>query len=231
LRFAADGWDVCINARREERLRELIKSFRPGNHLICAGSYASDVVVRKMETVLKKAWGSLDVLVNCAGLGMPAAIIDSPLDEWRKPMDVMIDGAVCMTRLAARLMGKGGRIIHITSIHGERAEAGSSAYAMAKAALNQYCRGLALELASQGILVNAIAPGFINTEMSIGPDGVNELETDWFRENYVTGKHLPLRRAGTPEEVAGVAAFLAGRDASYITGQVITVDGGLTITF
>ncbi len=101
---------------------------------------------------------------------------------------------------------------------------------MAKAALNQYCRGLALELAEKGILVNAIAPGFVNTPMSV-VDGVSELEGDWFQRNYVEGHHLPLRRAGQPEEVVGVAFFLAGPDATYITGQVITVDGGLTITF
>jgi 3-oxoacyl-[acyl-carrier protein] reductase len=88
-----------------------------------------------------------------------------------------------------------------------------------------------VELAPRGILVNAIAPGFIDTEMSIRADGVNELETEWFRTNYVEGQHLPLRRAGRPEEIAGVAAFLAGPDSTYITGQVITVDGGLTITF
>ena len=105
------------------------------------------------------------------------------------------------------------------------------AAAAAKAALNQYCRALAVELGPRNILANAIAPGFIDTPMSIGPDGVSELETDWFRQNYVEGHHLPLRRAGRPEEIAGVASFLAGPDAAYITGQVITVDGGLTITF
>jgi 3-oxoacyl-[acyl-carrier protein] reductase len=102
---------------------------------------------------------------------------------------------------------------------------------MAKSALNQFCRGLAVELAPRRILVNAIAPGFINTEMSVRSDGVNELDTDWFRDNYVAGHHLPLRRAGRPEEIAGVAAFLAGPDSTYITGQLLTVDGGLTITF
>ena len=88
-----------------------------------------------------------------------------------------------------------------------------------------------MELASRRILVNAIAPGFVDTEMSVRPDGVNELETEWFRQHYVEGHHLPLKRAGRPEEIAGVAAFLAGADSTYITGQVITVDGGLTITF
>lgn len=101
---------------------------------------------------------------------------------------------------------------------------------MAKAAINQFCRSMALELADRNILVNAIAPGFVDTAMSI-VEGQNELETKWFIDNYVHNQHLPLRRAARPEEIAGVAFFLAGKDASYITGQVIIVDGGLTITF
>ena len=230
-RFAAEGCDVCVNARREARLQELVNTFPRGEHLVCPGSYDDATVVAAMEKRVRDSWGRVDVLVNCAGVGFPADAITSPLEEWRKPFDIMFNGAVRLTRLAVPLMPEGGRIIHITSIHGERAEKGSSAYAMAKAALNQLCRNLALELAPRNILVNAIAPGFIDTEMSIGPDGVNELETEWFRSNYVAGQHLPLRRAGRPEEIAGVAAFLAGPDATYLTGQIITVDGGLTITF
>jgi len=230
LRFAADGFDVCLNARREARLRELAKGFPPGNHLVCPGNYSDAAVVSAIEKEVGERWGDVDVLVNCAGVAQGAHAIDAPIEQWRQPFDTMVDGGARMTRMAVPLMPRGGRIIHITSIHGERAETGASAYAMAKAALNQFCRGLAVDLAPRGILVNAIAPGFVDTEMSIRPDGVNELETDWFRQNYVEGHHLPLRRAGRPEEIAGVAAFLAGPDATYITGQVITVDGGLTIT-
>jgi len=231
VRFAADGCDVCLNARRADRLHELLKTLPPGDHLVCPGDYSDPKVIQKMSGDLKNQWSRVDVLVNCAGVAQSADVVESSIENWRKPLDTMFEGGVRTTRLCVPLMPNGGRIVHVTSIHGGRAEPGSSAYAMAKAALNQFCRGLAVELAPRGILVNAIAPGFIDTEMSIGPDGVSELETDWFRSNYVDGHHLPLRRAGRPEEIAGVAAFLAGPDATYLTGQVITVDGGLTITF
>ena len=231
IRFASDGCDVCLNARRESRLQELMRGLSPGDHLVCPGDYSDPVVVQAMGNTVRERWGRVDVLANCAGVHRAADAVASPIEEWRRPFDVMFDGGVRVTRMAVSLMSEGGRVIHVTSIHGGRAEAGSSAYAMAKAALNQWCRGLAVELAPRGILVNAIAPGFVDTEMSIRPDGVNELDTEWFRANYVQGHHLPLRRAGRPEEIAGVAAFLAGADASYITGQIITVDGGLTITF
>jgi 3-oxoacyl-[acyl-carrier protein] reductase len=229
-RFASAGWDVCLVARREALLISLCASLPQGSHLVCAGSYDDPQTAVSLQTELKNSWGSIDALVNCAGVYMGADAVDSPLEEWRQPFDIMVNGAVYMTRLSAALMNHGGRIIHVTSIHGERVENKASSYAMAKAAINQYCRGLALELAPRNILVNAIAPGFIDTPMAV-VNGVNELESDWFRANYIDGHHLPLKRAGQPEEIAGVALFLAGPDASYITGQVITVDGGLTITF
>lgn len=229
-RFAQEGSNVCLVARRESLLEELRASLPTGNHLVISGSYDDPQTINRIDYAVSESWGQVDVLVNNAGVFMAADAVESTLEEWRKPFDLMVNGAVLMTRMAARWMSNGGRIIHVTSIHGERAEKGSSAYAMAKAAINQYCRSLALELAQRDILVNAIAPGFIDTPMSV-VNGVNELESEWFRQNYVEGHHLPLKRAGTPEEIAGVAYFLAGPDASYLTGQVITVDGGLTITF
>ena len=231
LRFAADGYDVCLNAQCADRLQQLQPTLGQGDHLLCPGDYSDPAVVERLQQLLQQRWGHLDVLINCAGVFAGADAIGSPVATWRRPFDTMIEGAIGVTRVSVPLMRADGRIIHVTSIHAGRAEVGAAAYAMAKAALNQYCRGLAVELAPQGILVNAIAPGFVDTEMSIRADGVNELTTDWFRANYVDGHHLPLRRAGRPEEIAGVAAFLAGPDATYITGQVLTVDGGLTITF
>ncbi len=229
-RFAAEGWRVCATARREASLRQLVARLPGEDHLVVAGDYAEVATADAIEALVVERWGGLDTLVNCAGVFMGGDPITTPMDEWRRPLDVMLNGAVNLTRMAVPLMADGGRIIHVTSIHGTRAERGASAYAIAKAALDQYCRSLAVDLAPRGILVNAIAPGFVDTPMSV-MDGVNELETDWFRANYVEGHHLPLRRAARPEEIAGVAWFLAGPDATYITGQVLVVDGGLTITF
>ncbi len=229
-RFAAEGWDLCVLARREAELDRLLGELPSGDHLKLVGDYACAETAGRLDALLRARWGRLDALVNCAGVFMAGDPITAPLAAWRKPLDLMLDGAVQMTRVAVPLLAAGGRVIHVTSIHGDRVERGGSAYGMAKAAINQYCRSLALELADRGILVNAIAPGFVATPMSV-VNGVNELESDWFKANYVAGHHLPLRRAGRPEEIAGVAWFLAGPDASYLTGQVITVDGGLTITF
>jgi 3-oxoacyl-[acyl-carrier protein] reductase len=231
IRFAKEGWDVCLNARRAEKLMEVKDKLAPGNHLVCPGDASTPAAGERIRTTIQEAWrGSLDALVNSIGVWMTGDAIDTPLAEWRQVFDLLVNSAVNLTRTAVPLMKSGGRVIHITSIHGTHTEAGASAYSMAKAALNQYCRSMAIDLAPKGILVNAIAPGFVETPMSI-VDGVSELESEWFKQNYAEGHHLPLRRAGQPEEIAGVAFFLAGPDATYLTGQVLTVDGGLTITF
>lgn len=230
IRFAHEGYDVCLNDIQEEKLAVILKELPEGKHLIFPGSYADEKSVIKGEEIIKRNWGSLNALINCAGLSEKTDPIRMEIERWRRIFDIMLNGCLLMTKLAVKFMKTGGRIVHISSIHGNRAEKNASSYSMAKAAINQYCRAMALELADQDILVNAIAPGFVNTAMSI-VDGQNELDSQWFKDNYVSGQHLPLRRAARPEEIAGVALFLAGKDASYITGQVITVDGGLTITF
>ena len=229
-RFAREGWDVALVARRKELLETLHLELHPGRHLVCAGSYDDPATAERLSGMIQTEWGTVNALVNCAGVFMGGDPISQPLEQWREPLDIMLNGAVYMTRATVALMPDGGRIVHVTSIHGERVEKRASAYALAKSAINHYCRALAVELAPRNILVNAIAPGFVDTPMSV-VNGINELETEWFRRFYVDGHLLPLRRAGQPEEIAGVAYFLAGPDASYLTGQVITVDGGLTITF
>lgn len=230
IRFAREGYNVCANDIQADKLSELLGELSAGNHLLFSGSYAQQEDLDRGEKLISENWGSLDVLVNCAGVSEKTDPLQMDLERWRRVFDIMVNGCVLISRLAARFMPQGGRMIHVSSIHAFRAEQFASSYAMAKSAINQYCRSMAVELADRSILVNAIAPGFVDTPMSI-VDGVSELEGEWFRRNYIDSHHLPLKRAATPDEIAGVAFFLAGKDASYITGQVITVDGGLTITF
>jgi NAD(P)-dependent dehydrogenase (short-subunit alcohol dehydrogenase family) len=230
IRFANEGFDVCVNDIQLEKLRTLLNELSEGNHLLLHGSYSENDTVLEGEKMIQQNWGSVDALINCAGVFEKTNPLEMDIDRWRIIFDTMLNGCLFMTRLAVKFMKHSGRIIHITSIHGTRAETNASSYSMAKAAINQFCRSMALELADRNILVNGIAPGFVDTAMSI-VDGQNELDSQWFMDNYVNNQHLPLRRAANPDEIAGVAFFLAGKDASYITGQVITVDGGLTITF
>lgn len=230
IRFAGEGWDVCLNDIQSDKLKVVASELAVGNHLIMEGSYADEKTILAGGAMIRDEWGSIDVLVNCAGAFRKTDAMEMDIHQWREVFDNMVNGCYLQTRMAVGFMRHGGRIIHITSIHGTRAETHASSYSMAKAAINQYCRSMALELADRNILVNAIAPGFVDTAMSI-VDGQNELESQWFRDNYVNSQRLPLRRAASPDEIAGVAFFLAGKDASYITGQVIVVDGGLTITF
>ena len=164
-RFAQEGWDVCVTARRESILRDLVGTFPPGDHLICPGDYSDPACAESMGEAIAEKWQRLDALANVAGVYLAAKVVDSPLEEWRQPLDIMINGAVYMTRMAVPWMTDGGRIIHVTSIHGGRAEANASSYAMAKAALNQFCRVLAIELAPRQVLVNATPVG-----MHPGPD-------------------------------------------------------------
>ncbi|WP_018616921.1 SDR family NAD(P)-dependent oxidoreductase [Segetibacter koreensis] len=230
LRFAHEGYDVCANDIQPAKLTALLSEFPPGHHLILKGSYADKEIIQEGEKLIRESWGSLNALVSCAGISEQTDPIAMDIERWRVIFDTMVNGCILISKLAAQFMPNGGRIIHVTSIHGTRAEFGASSYSMAKSAINQFCRSLAVQLADRNILVNAVAPGFVDTAMS-RVNGMNELESEWFKTNYVQGHHLPLRRAATADEIAGVAFFLAGKDASYITGQVITVDGGLTITF
>ena len=231
-RFATQGWRVILLARRKNLLEEIKKSRSDSEkHLAVSGDYSRpETTIRLTALLHDNGIEKIDALVNCAGISVAEPAITTPMEQWRVPLDMMLDGAVLTTRAVVPFMKNGGRIVHVTSVHAFRAEQGASAYATAKAAIGQYCRSIALELADQGILVNAVAPGFVETPMS-SVSGTSELETEWFKNDYVKGRHLPLRRAGRPEEIAGVIWFLCGPDAAYITGQTLVVDGGLTITF
>ena len=127
--------------------------------------------------------------------------------------------------------GAGGNIVNVSSIHGFRVEPLASNYDVAKGGLDQLIRVLAGELAPHGVRVNGTASGFVATALAVGPDGVNELETERFRTLYVDRRKILLAWAAAPEELAGPVLFLASEDASYVTGEVLVVDGGLSGTF
>lgn len=176
--------------------------------------------------------GPLDVLVNNAGIFEPALAVDLTLDSYRRVLAVNLHAPVFLASRAARGMSERGfgRIVNITSIHGRFGEEAALSYDVSKGGLEQATRTLAVELSRHGVLVNAVAPGFVSTRMSV-VDGKDELQSDWFKDVYVKYGKLPIRRYAMPEEIAEHVAWLASERNTYVTGQVLTIDGGLTVTF
>lgn len=230
-RFAKEGWLVMVGSSNLDAVQKVVDNLEGEGHVAAQADVSSDEQMENLKELVQEKFGTFHVLINSVGISKSVLVLDSDFSEWDRSLQVMLYGAVKSCRALVPLMEDGGRIIHITSIHHERVANGSSAYGMAKAAITQLTRSLAVELAPRNILANTIAPGFVDTPMSVKADGKNELESEWFKDNYIKYHHLPLKRAGMPEEIAGVAWFLAGPDASYMTGTVVTVDGGLTITF
>jgi NAD(P)-dependent dehydrogenase (short-subunit alcohol dehydrogenase family) len=176
--------------------------------------------------------GPLDVLCSVAGVMEPAWARDLDLASYRRVLAVNLDAPIVLAASCGRRMADRGygRIVSVTSIHGLRGEEQCLSYDVSKAGLEGGTRTLAIELGPHGVLVNALAPGFVRTRMSI-VDGQNELESEWFRTVYLENRKLPLRRAAGPEEIAAHAGWLCSEQNTYLTGQVVTVDGGVTITF
>jgi NAD(P)-dependent dehydrogenase (short-subunit alcohol dehydrogenase family) len=176
--------------------------------------------------------GPIDVLCSVAGIAEPVWAVDLDLESYRRVLAVNLDAPLFLASRCARgMIDRGyGRILSVTSIHGLRGEARALPYDASKAGLEGGTRTLAVELGPHGILVNALAPGFVDTRMAL-VEGVNELESEGFRSVYVDHGKLPLRRPARPEEIAAHAAWLCSEENTYLTGQVVTVDGGVTVTF
>ncbi len=178
----------------------------------------SEAVKNMIEQVAEK-WGKIDILVNNAGINRDTLLLRMSEDAWDAVIETNLRGAFLCTKFAVKHMMKqqGGRIISLSSVVGRVGNAGQSNYAASKGGIIAFTKSVAREMGSRNITVNAIAPGFIVTDMT------DKLSAET-RDSLLS--MIPLARLGQPEDVAELVAFLAGERAGYITGQVITIDGG-----
>jgi NAD(P)-dependent dehydrogenase (short-subunit alcohol dehydrogenase family) len=193
-----------------------------------------DASVAALAKQIDQTHGRCEILVNNAAIGADTNIETMKMEEYQRIIRVNQDGAVRMTMAFVPLLKKAGdgrRILNIASIQGLRGWPNQLAYATAKGAIVNFTRALACDLAPHNIMVNAIAPGFVDTPMSILPDGSHEYDADWFRDIYVKHGRIPMRRFGKPADMAGPAFFLCSDDSQYVTGQILSVDGGASATF
>ncbi len=235
LEMSREGAVPVLIDRNPETLEQL------AGEIVRAGGICShhsfdvtdyDAYSRAISEIVKRH-GRIDTLVNNAGIN-PAtrSILDDTLEEWRRTIAVNLEAVYMGSKLVAPVMAAqhGGRIIHISSIQGFASSGLCGSYNAAKGALIAYTKSMAVELAPYNILVNAVAPGFMVTPMSV-VNGVDETTTPEFIDWYIDKRKIPLGRSGQPEDVAGTVVFLASNYCRYMTGQLLVVDGGLMSTF
>lgn len=233
-RFAAEGAHVVVADIDAAGAAQVAATLGPAA-VAARVDIADPASVAALAATVEARFGRCEILVNNAAILDTAGVDAMSFSHYRAVMDVNQDGAIRVTLALLPLMrraGAGRRILNIASIQGVRGTRDSLAYATAKGALVNFTRALACDLADDGILVNALAPGFVDTRMAQLPDGAgHEHATDWFREIYVRHGRIALRRPGQPADIAGPAFFLCSDDARYVTGQILLVDGGLSATF
>lgn len=221
--LAAEGANVVVNYASSSTAAEAVvkEITEAGGQAIAIQADVSklDQVETLVNGTLEK-FGRVDILVNNAGITRDALLLRMKPEDWQAVIDLNLTGVFLCTRAVSKVMlkQKSGRIISITSVAGQMGNPGQANYSAAKAGVIGFTKTVAKELASRGITVNAIAPGFIATDMT------NNLKSDDIL------KYIPLGRYGEPEEIAGMARFLAADSAAaYITGQVFNVDGGMVM--
>jgi 3-oxoacyl-[acyl-carrier protein] reductase len=222
LRFAAEGADCVLWARTApEELAEEIRAMGRRATAVAVDVSDADAVEAAVKSAVAE-FGKIDILVNNAGITDDGLLLRMKLEQWQRVLDVNLTGAFHCTKAVARpmLKGGGGRIINITSVVGQMGNAGQANYAASKAGLIGFTKSIAKELGSRNVTVNAIAPGFITTDMTADlGDEAREALT----------KIIPLGTLGEAEDIAHAAAYLASDGARYVTGQVLNVDGGLVM--
>ena len=226
LRLAREGADLALLARSEEGLSGVVAESRDIYRERRVLPIACDVgVAGKVQEAIEKITGELgriDILVNNAGITRDNLLLRMSEEEWDEVLAVNLKSVFNLSKAVARhmLRSRSGRIVNVTSVVGLIGNAGQANYAASKGGMIAFTFSLARELASRGITVNAVAPGFIDTDMTAA---MPEEARKSFSEK------IPLGRFGSPEDVAEVVVFLSGPSAGYITGEVIRVDGGLAI--
>ena len=225
LCLAAEGARVAINYAGNVKAAEEVKASieaAGGTAILCQADIADSAAVEAMIADVVKEFGAIDILVNNAGITRDTLLMRMKDEDFAKVLDTNLKGVFYCTKAVSKLMMKkrAGRIINMASVVGLVGNAGQTNYAAAKAGVIGFSKSAAKELASRGITVNVVAPGFIGTDMTAGlPESVKEkMLTD-----------IPLGRMGEPEDVASAVLFLASDQASYITGQVVNVDGGMVM--
>ena len=187
------------------------------------GDVADPETAGRIGAAVLAEFGRIDILVNNAGVIRDGLFVRMEPSAWREVLATNLDGTFYFCKAVAEQMvfkQRSGRIVNISSVAGSHVNAGQTNYAASKGAINAFTRSLAVELGSRNVTVNAVAPGFIETDMS---EAVRNKAGD------IIKKAIPLNRLGIPDDIANVVLFLCGPAASYITGQVITVDGGLSL--
>jgi NAD(P)-dependent dehydrogenase (short-subunit alcohol dehydrogenase family) len=220
--FVREGAKVALFGRRQHRLEQAAMDIGNGTLAVVGDITKKEDSARLVKATLD-TFKQIDILVNNAGIIAEAAVHESDDNLWDEVMNTNLNGAFRLTRevIKAMLSRKSGNIINISSILGMVARSGTAAYSASKGALDQLSRVIAVEYANNGIRSNSVNPGMIETEM------IAEMKRD---EELVAEvkKGYPMKRFGTPEEVAQACLFLASDEASYITGAVLAVDGGYT---
>ncbi len=222
-RLQEEGARVTIAGRSKKTLDEAVKTI--GNGVLAVQTDVAKLAdIDKLYAEVSKKFGKIDVLFVNAGVAKFAPLADTSESLYDEQFDINIKGAYFTIQKALPLLNDGASIILNTSVAGSTGMAGASAYSATKAALRSLARTAAAELVDRGIRVNTVAPGPIVTPI-FGRTGLPQEAIDDFAKSVLT--KVPMKRFGQPEEVAGVVAFLASQDASYITGVEINVDGGM----